>query len=176
MRPTSCWSRTSAEDSIPIGKGTTLGHYRIVDLLDQDRYPSTVSCPTTGQIRGDDLTCIGIDSEVQLSPSPAFRGSLQMTDVDPETRAVDEQMDRSIRREPAVPDLAELLEPSGQRRMVGNRDLQLVHVGQGTKEALGLPEWKMEDHADRQGCLNRDVCLASISTRDHELTRCPFLA
>ncbi len=36
----------------PIGRD---GGYRIVDLLDQDRYPSTVSCPTTGQIRGDEV-------------------------------------------------------------------------------------------------------------------------
>ncbi len=80
-----------------------------------------------------------------------------MTDVDPQTRAVDQQMDRSVRREPAVPGLAELLEASGQSRMVGNGDLYLEHLDQGTKEALSLSERKVEDHADRQGRFNRDV-------------------
>ena len=49
-------------------------------------------------------------------------------------------MDRLICREPAEPDLAELLEPPGQSRVVRNRDLHLEHVGKGTQGPLGLPE------------------------------------
>jgi len=135
----------------------------MLDLPKQCGYPSRVTRATRGQIRGNDLTRAAVDSEVQLSPSPAFRGSLQMTDVDPETRAVDEQMDRSIRRELVVPDLAEFLEAPGQSRMVGNGELHLEHLDQGTQEALGLPKWKVEDHADRQGCLNRDVCVGALA-------------
>jgi hypothetical protein len=109
----------------------------MLDVPKQGGYPSRVTRSTRCQIRGDDLTRAGVDGEVQLSPSPVLRWFSQMTDVDPETRAVDEQMDRSIYREPAEADLAELLEPPGQSRMVGNRDLHLEHLGQGTQEALG---------------------------------------
>ena len=126
----------------------------MLGLPKQCAYPSRVTRPTRCQIRGDDLTRAAVDSEVQLSPSPAFRGSLQMTDVDPETRAVDEKMDRSIALDHTKRELTEFLEAPGQSRMVGNRELHLEHVGQRTQEALGLPEGKVEDHADRQGRLH----------------------
>ncbi len=86
-----------------------------------------------------------------------------MTDVDPETRAVDEHMDRSITRDHTKRELAEFLEAPGQCRMVGNRDLHLEHVGQGMKEALGLPEWKVKDHADCQGRFNRDIRVDALA-------------
>ncbi len=63
-----------------------------------------------------------------------------MADVNPESSTIDEQMDRSICRESAEPDLAELLDPPGQSRVVRNRDLHLEHVGKGTQEPIGLPE------------------------------------
>ena len=55
-------------------------------------------------------------------------------------------MDRSIRREPAEADLTELLQPARQRGVIGNGDLHLEHVGQGTQRPLDLPERKVEDH------------------------------
>ena len=54
-----------------------------------------------------------------------------MTDMNAEPRTIDEQMDRSIRGEPAKSDLTELLQPPGQRRMVGYREVHLEHMGQG---------------------------------------------
>ena len=53
-----------------------------------------------------------------------------MADVNSEARAIDQQMDRPTRREPAESDLTELLEPPGQRRMVGDREVHLEHMGQ----------------------------------------------
>ncbi len=43
--------------------------------------------------------------------------------MNPESRTIDEQMDRSIGRELAEPDLTELLEPPGQRRVIGDREV-----------------------------------------------------
>ena len=86
-----------------------------------------------------------------------------MADVDPEPRAVDEQVDRSIDRDRSIRDLAKLLEPSGQSRMVGNRYLHVEHVCQRAKEALGLPERKVEDHADRESYLDRDVRVDALT-------------
>ncbi len=87
-----------------------------------------------------------------------------MADVNPEARAVDEQVDRSTARDRTKRDLAKLLEPSGQSRMVGNRDLHVQHVCERTQEALGLPERKVEDHADRQGRLDGDVRIGTLTT------------
>ena len=67
-----------------------------------------------------------------------------MADVNPEPRAIDEQMDRSIGRELAKPDFTELLEPPGQRRVIGDREVHVEQVSKATQEALGLPEGKVK--------------------------------
>jgi hypothetical protein len=79
----------------------------------------------SGQIRCDKLTCISIDSEVQLPPCPSLRRLPQIADVDSEASAVDEQVDRSMARERMKRDLTERLEAPGQRRVIGNGDLHL---------------------------------------------------
>ena len=61
-------------------------------------------------------------------------------------------------------ELAREFEPSEQSRVVRNRDLHLEQLGQGTEEALGLPERKVEDQADRQSCLNGDVRVGALAT------------
>ena len=83
----------------------TIGRDRregIIDLLEEGTYPSTVRCPTGAEIGGEDLTRVGVDREVELSPSPVPGRFPQMTDMNAEPRIVDEQMDRSIRDEPLV--------------------------------------------------------------------------
>ena len=70
----------------------------IINLLQQGRDLSAVMRSASGQIRCDDFTCISIDSEVQLPPSPVSGRFLHMTDVNPEPRTIDQQMDRSIGR------------------------------------------------------------------------------
>ena len=80
-----------------------------------------------------------------------------MADVNHEPRAIDEQMDRSIRGEPAKSNVIELLKSPRQRRVIRNREIQLEQLGDGTKEPPGLAERKVKDRADRQGCLDRDV-------------------
>jgi hypothetical protein len=101
---------------------------------------------------------------MQLSPIPLLRRFSQMTDVDPETRTVDEQVDRSIVLDHTKREFTELLEAPGQSRMVGYGDLHLEHARQGTKEALGLSEREVEDHANRQGRFNRDVRVGPLRT------------
>ena len=68
----------------------------MLDLPKQSGYPSRVPRSTAGQIRRDDLTCIGIDSEVQLPPSPSLRRFPQVADVNPESRTIDEQEETAI--------------------------------------------------------------------------------
>jgi hypothetical protein len=89
------------------------GCYLIVDLFEQHGHPRTVSCPSASQIRGDDLTRTGINSEVQLPPSSVLGRFSQMADVNPQTRAIDEQMDRSIVPGCTKGNLAELPETPG---------------------------------------------------------------
>ena len=86
-----------------------------------------------------------------------------MTDVHSETRTVDEQMDRSIRGEPAKSNVPELLQSPRQRRVIRNREIHVEQLGQATEEALGLAKRKVEDHADRQRRLDRDVRIGSLA-------------
>ncbi len=109
----------------------------MVDLPKHGENPSAVMRSTTGQIRGDDLASVRVERKVQLPPGPVFRRLPQMADVNPEARAVDEQVDRPMARDRTKRDLTERLEPPGQSRVVRNRDLHLEHLGQGTQEALG---------------------------------------
>ena len=69
-------------------------------------------------------------ARVELSPSPVSGRFAQMTDINAEPRTVDQQMDRPTRREPAKSDLTELLQTPGQRRIVGDREVHLEHMGQ----------------------------------------------
>ena len=102
----------------------------LIYLLKQGRNLGRVMRPTARQIRCNDLTRASVDREVQFSPSPVPGRFPQMTDMNPEPSAVDEQMDRSIRGEPAKSNVPELLQPPGQRRMVGDREVHLEHMGQ----------------------------------------------
>ena len=70
----------------------------IRSLLKQGRDLGAVMRPASGQILCDDLTCISVDSEVQLPPSPVPGRFLHMPDVNPEFCAIDEKVDRSVRR------------------------------------------------------------------------------
>ncbi len=119
--------------------------------------------PASGQFRGDDLTGVRIDSEVQLAPSPVPGWLLQLSHVNPEPRAVDEQMDGSIGGELPELEAAELLKPSGQGRVIRDRETQLEEPGQRPEEAFGLAEWKVEDHADRQRGLDGNVRVGALA-------------
>ena len=71
----------------------------LIYLLKQGRDLGRVMRPTTGQIRSDDLTRTGINSEMQLPPSPVLWRFSHMTDMNSESCTVDEQVERSICRE-----------------------------------------------------------------------------
>jgi len=87
-----------------------------------------------------------------------------VSDVNPEPRTVDEQMDRPTRGKPPELDLAELLKPPGHGRVIRNRKLDLEQVGQRPEEALGLTKRKMKDHADHQRSLDRDVRIDALAS------------
>ena len=86
-----------------------------------------------------------------------------MADVNPEPRAIDEQMDRLVRGEPTKSKVIELLQSPRQSRVVGDREIDLEELSQATEKALGLAKRKMEDHADRQSRLDRDVCVGTLA-------------
>jgi len=88
-----------------------------------------------------------------------------MTDVDSQPCAVDEQMHRPIRDPLVELALTKLLQTPGERRVIGNRQVHVEQLGQGTQEALGLAQRQVEDHADRQRRLDRDIRVPSLATR-----------
>jgi hypothetical protein len=77
--------------------------------------------PAGGLIRCDDFTCISIDGEMQLPPSPFPRRFLHMADVNPDSCTIDQQMDRPIGRLPTKSNVTELLQPPRQRGVIGDR-------------------------------------------------------
>jgi len=83
--------------------------------------------------------------------------------VNPETRAVDEQMDWSIVHSCTKWNLAELLEAPRQGGMVGDGKVHLQHASQGTQGPFGLPERKVEDHTNRQSRLDGDICVGALT-------------
>ncbi len=85
-----------------------------------------------------------------------------MTDVDPQTCAVDEQMYRPMGGR-LEPDLTQRLQTPGQRRVIGDRQIHVEQLGQGTQEALGLTQRQLKDHADGQRRLDRDVRIPSLT-------------
>ncbi len=87
-----------------------------------------------------------------------------MTDMNAEPRTVDEQMDRSIRGEPAKLNIPELLQAPRQRGVIRNREIQVEQLGKATEEALGLAKRKVEDHADRQRGLDRNVRVPALTS------------
>jgi hypothetical protein len=91
-----------------------------------------------GQLGGDDLAALGIDGQVQLAPGSVPRRCSQMTDVDPQPGAVDEQMQRPMGGRRMELDLTQRLQTPGQRRVIGNRQIHIQQLGQGTQKALGL--------------------------------------
>ncbi len=89
-----------------VGTIRTEGRHSPIGLLEQGGNPSAVLGAATGQVGGDDLTGIRIDGQVQLPPSPLLGRLAEMTDVDSDARAVDEQMQRPVGRERVDLDLA----------------------------------------------------------------------
>ena len=88
-----------------------------------------------------------------------------MANVNPETRAVDEQVHRALAWDRRNVDYPQVLEPPGQRRVVGDREVHLKQASKGTQEALGLSKRKGKDHADRQSRLDGDVRVGRLAAR-----------
>ena len=47
--------------------------------------------------------------------------------------------------------------------MIRDREIQFEQLGQRPEKALGLAKWKMENHADRQCGLDRDVGIGTLA-------------
>ena len=83
--------------------------------------------------------------------------------MNPETRAVDEQVDRSICGETPEPEVPEFLKAPGESRVIGNRQVQVKELSEGPEEPLGLTEREAKDHADRQGSLDGQVRVGPLT-------------
>ena len=104
-----------------LGVVRAVGGYRrngVADLFQQWRDLSAVMRSASGQVRCHDLTCISVDSEVKLSPSPVPDRFLHVTDVNPASCTIDEYVDRPIGRKPAELNITEFLQSPRHSRMV----------------------------------------------------------
>ena len=58
----------------------------------------------------------------------------------------------------------EALQASRQRRVIGDREIELEEPDQAPEKALRLSERELEDNANRQCGLDRDVCVGTLAT------------
>ncbi len=87
-----------------------------------------------------------------------------MTDVNPEPCTVDEYVDRSVGRSLRKLNVAERLQTAGQGRVIGDREIELEEPDQAPEKALRLSERELEDHANRQCDLDRNVRVGTLAT------------
>ena len=62
------------------------------------------------------------------------------------------------------PDLTQRLQTPGQRRVIGDRQVNVQQLHQGIQEAFGLTQRQVKDHANRQRRLDRDIPIPSLTT------------
>ncbi len=107
--------------------------WRIVQLLQQWLDMRSVLNVLVGQVKGDDLTIIGVDADMKFAPGLALRGSVffkqsfaRSTKL--QSRAVDDQMQFACSRTWQVLN-RHPTSPAAERRMIGNGkiDLQQFH-------------------------------------------------
>jgi len=140
------------------------GHPNI-DLDQETRNPCTVGSTAICQIGSKDLAGVRIDRQVEFPPDPPLWRPSKMADVDSQSRAVDEQMDRLICEESPEPVVVEFLEASGESRVIGDREAQPQEVGQRPEKPFGLPKREMEDYADRERSLDGQVRVCALTSR-----------
>jgi hypothetical protein len=75
-----------------VGTIRAQGRQPTIGLLQQCGHWSAVPDAVVGQGGGDDLAALCVDRQVQLTPDPVPRWFSQVTYMDPQPCAVDEQM------------------------------------------------------------------------------------
>lgn len=73
-------------------------------------------------------------------------------------------MERTTRGRPEL-DLTKLLQTPRRCRVIRNRQVHIEQFRHRTQESLGLAQRQVEDHADRQRCLDRDIRVATLPAR-----------
>ncbi len=82
----------------------------IVDLAQKTGNPRTVRRASIGQLSSKDLAGFGVYRQVEFPSDPPLRWLSKVADVNPETCAVDEQVDRSLGDRSSKPEVTELLQ------------------------------------------------------------------
>ena len=135
----------------------------MIDLVQKIGHPHTVRRASIGQFGGKDFAGVAVDRQVEFPPNPSLWRLSQVSDMDPETRAVDEEVDRFICDMSPESEVPELLEASGESRVIGDRKVSVKELSEGPEEPLGLAEREAEDHADRQGSLDGQVRVGPLT-------------
>ena len=95
--------------------------YPARDLLEQFRQHQTLVNAARRNFYGHNFLRCLVDTQMQLTPGSVPGRFSQVTDVDPQPRAIDEQMQRPMGGRRMEPDLTQRLQTPGQRRVIGDR-------------------------------------------------------
>ena len=85
----------------------------MIDLVQEIGHLRTVRRASIGQVGGKDFAGVRVDRPVEFPPNPSLWRLSQVSDMNPETRAVDEQVDRPILGKPVEASVTELLQSPG---------------------------------------------------------------
>jgi hypothetical protein len=83
----------------------------MIDLVQEIGHPRTVRRASIGQLGGKDFAGVRVDRPVQFPPNPSLWRLSQVSDMDSQSRAVDEEVDRSSCDRSLEPVVVEFLEP-----------------------------------------------------------------
>ena len=132
---------------------------RHIDLVEQRFHLRGVAGILVGHDMSDDLAAVGIQRQMQLSPSPPRPGAVLLFQplagaVDLEPGAVDEDMDGPFSWNPATLPFfrrSPCACPTAQRRMIGHGEIQSHQLQHRCQQALRLAQPQAEHQAQRSG-------------------------
>ena len=106
LLPGSLVDRTSNVGSVCHERG-----HPIIDLVQETGHSCTVRRASIGQLGGKDFAGVRVDRQVEFPPNPSLWRLSQVSDMDSQSRAVDEEVDRFICDRSLEPVVVEFLKP-----------------------------------------------------------------
>ena len=120
--------------------------------------------PFARQLAGDDVASLLLDTQVQLTIVPALWRFAQLANMNRETAAVDQDVERRLLFVLVERDFAQLRLAPGDRRVIGDIMVQIQQSEQRTQQSLTLPRRQMKHLSQGDSRLNRVIRVLALTT------------
>jgi hypothetical protein len=116
------------------------------DFGQQPRDLGTIARPSRGDLRCDNIACVRVDDHMELPPlAPVVFGRGFWAAMNLETRAIDEDVDRTAPATPTQWHGCQRPRASRQRRVIGDTNGQAQQCGYGSQKTFRLSQPQMVD-------------------------------